>query len=257
MINILGELGMRVWLTTNGTLLTDRAIGAIHDKTVFDTVTFSFDAATPELYEKLRKGAKLNQALERIKAFVASLDRTRTTVRINYTAVKDNLCDVIPAIDLWDSLGVDAIGFIASNYRENNKFLETQMHSRNIELFRDTFTEARQYVEMKKPSIKVGISDNFFNPRQTHHNTGENELPWCTICSSPYQNARILWDGKITICFGRFIIGNLKEISLSEAWSGVMATEVRRILDETPSFCATCDYFFYCSLGMTDIETGK
>lgn len=44
--------------------------------------------------------------------------------------------------------------------------------------------------------------------------------PW--ICPFPYQRMTIMWDGSITFCYndnyGKLIVGNVKKMSLKEAW---------------------------------------
>src|SRR4051812_35404163 len=51
--------GMRIDLTTNGTLFTDKLIKAVEGCN-FQNITLSFDGATPQMFERIRRGARFD-----------------------------------------------------------------------------------------------------------------------------------------------------------------------------------------------------
>jgi tungsten cofactor oxidoreducase radical SAM maturase len=86
------ELGVKVTVSTNGTLLDERRAEALVDLRV-DSVTVSLDGADPDTYADVRRGAELRTVLENIEI----LNRVKATqgtsfprVAIEFVALKRN-----------------------------------------------------------------------------------------------------------------------------------------------------------------------
>lgn len=110
----LTALGLKIDLTTNGTLFTPELISEIRDCD-FRVVTISFDGARRETYERVRRRADYHKALERILAFKTAVQAVNPNVlfQINYTILQSNIDEIVEAVDLWETHGFDHIGFIS------------------------------------------------------------------------------------------------------------------------------------------------
>ncbi|CAA7625966.1 hypothetical protein MTBLM5_90103 [Magnetospirillum sp. LM-5] len=271
LLNVLGELGYQVSLTTNGTLLTDRMLDGIADYSVFKSVNLSFDAATPDLYEYLRVGAKFQPTLERIKAFIARLDRSRTAIHANYTMLRANLCDINAAVDMWDDIGVDGLVLMVSSDRQNNTFLHDQMLASDPESFYQATESAAQHLIDSQRRIQLSGS-LMMTPRfaerfgHLYHNrimysALPDPLPPVTPpdphpgrCAAPMTEVRIRWNGHVYLCNNHFLVGNLLEQTLEEIWTGPRAKFTRDLVAANGDHCLHCNYFHYCLSSRTDLD---
>jgi radical SAM protein with 4Fe4S-binding SPASM domain len=273
MINILTELGLRIGLTTNGTLLTDHKLAPITDYSAFQSVVFSFDAASPALYEHLRRGAKFAPTLERIKGFIARLDRTRTSIWVNYTMLLANLHEIRAAIDLWEDVGVDGVSLLISSDRQNNTFLQSNMYSVAPERFQAAVTDAADHFIASRcrmtlssalmPTADIGLTNGAFldggtlfsgHPQPRFRATPEPPDPFPGQCRSPLREVRIRWNGNVYLCSNRFLIGNIRKQPLAEIWHDKLARLTRTLVGESNRYCLDCCYFHYCLSGRTDLD---
>lgn len=269
-VNLLNDFGMRIALTTNGTLLTSRKISAIRNPAVFENVTLSFDAATPALYEYLRKGAKFVPTLERIRNFISILDRSRTRVWVNYVLLRANLGDLERAIDLWEEMGVDGLSLIASSDRPDNLFLQDQMYQTNQPQFETAVARAAEHLVRAKgrmalispllntPEIKARAGALLQNGAlvsghpEPRYLQPPQAIP--TRCVAPSREVRVRWNGSVILCHNKFPIGNLNNESLASLWAGRRARHVRDMLRADPRHCQGCQYFHYCLTMKTDVD---
>lgn len=91
-------------VVTNGTLLTERAIGKILDSGI-TTLTFSIDGGTRELYEEIRAGARLDHVLANIALFRRMRDERGARfprLQINHVLMERNVEHVEEFLALLD-----------------------------------------------------------------------------------------------------------------------------------------------------------
>jgi len=105
--------GLDVFLITNGQLLTPYRWSEFPRlPEMIGVLAVSVDAARAETYEKLRRPGKWNVLMRNLD-FIAEMKRTNQIRHfgMNFVVQKDNFREMLPFIDLADSLGADRIWF--------------------------------------------------------------------------------------------------------------------------------------------------
>jgi len=112
MIRYAKDKGCKVTMVTNAVLLT-REVSIRILKTSLDNIFFSFDGCTPEIYEKIRVGAKFNQVKSQIETFLKLRSEMNTTgpiVVIEIISMKETEKNIPDFIKYWQRKSVDRIG---------------------------------------------------------------------------------------------------------------------------------------------------
>lgn len=276
----LSDRGMKIDLTSNGTLFTDQVNEEI-SRCRICRVTISFDGARKETYEKIRRRASYDQAVHRIISFKDAVraHNPNAYFAINYTVLKDNLAEMADAVEFWEGHGFNHIGFIAMVVRSDTDYLNDQSVVGLMDDFRrqiDKIAEliiSRRYVITSSNSLGI-VSDLQLkdgsgvpciyseNPKsvtpvgprtvfQRGYFPGMNGVE----CRSPFKAVRLSYDGTLLIC-SKFPIGNIHENRpFLDIWYGAQATRFRDGLRRSPDACYSCGYFRFCiNAGKIDYE---
>ena len=117
--------GMNVALSTNGVLLTDEKISMLLEAQP-DVITISFDGATKETYEKIRRGGNFEKVKENIIKLVNERNRrkSKTKITITYTVVEDNFNEIDLFEKSWINI-VDEINFWEADERRGKPLIAT------------------------------------------------------------------------------------------------------------------------------------
>ena len=268
-INRVSDYGMKIEMTTNGSLLTNKLISQIKGCN-FRYVTFSFDGIHKESYEYIREGANFTQTLDRISNFKQSLSSKDTYFNVNYTMMKRNIDELLDAVDYWDQLSLDQIYLIAMRVRpgggkhakETLKNIMKHLKMRLDEAALDVIENNRQItlassafitsdLAIKYPSNilhHIVKSDNpkaraMLNPRAYFQNGHYPGMP--VNCRSPFKFIRIDYNGDVFLC-QRFKIGNIAESSLIDIWNSEKANKTRALVHRSPGPCNNCDHYELC-----------
>ena len=95
--------GLKVMFNSNGSLLTGEKINALLD-TSLDSISFSFDAATKEAYEKTRVGGDFNRTKNNILELIRERNRRglkKPFVIIYFVAQNDNFQEISKFKSFW------------------------------------------------------------------------------------------------------------------------------------------------------------
>ena len=105
----LARYGVLLDLTTNGTLLVPKRIDWI--RPIARDIKISFDGATRETFERLRRGARFEAVCENVRNLVAALkDSSRSpTISLQMTLMKSNYRELPALVRLGAELGVHRI----------------------------------------------------------------------------------------------------------------------------------------------------
>ena len=118
MISYARRAGVRVELSTNGTFLDEESGRRLIESGV-DNLILAFDGATPESYEKYRKGASFKKVKSNIEAFLSLKRRTKARLRVilQMVILRDNQHEIGLFRKLWKRPGVDALRFKQDNLK--------------------------------------------------------------------------------------------------------------------------------------------
>ena len=208
MIKYCRDHGIYSQLHTNATLLTeDKAYEIIASG--LNYISFSFDGFDKTSYESIRIGAKFEQTLGNIMAFLKMKDRLKSKTPYS-------VCEIIE---------------FEQNKINQYMYLKNELLSRKLDKF-----------IIKKPHNWAGAyatkSDNKVSYRKRHSYHS---------CTFPWYALVILWDGTVVICpqdfFGENRVGNVKHTSLKEIWNDPSMIEYRKKMKEKKyQEIKTCEY---------------
>ena len=267
----LSDRGLKIDLTTNGTMFTPEAVAALADAD-FRRVTISFDGISKAAYETVRRRADHKAALDGILRFKKAVKAYNPSCRfiVNYTVLRTNIAEMAEAVDFWESQDFDHIGFIGMVQRDENALLAAESIQGEMDAFRDQID--RIGANMACAGMRISTSNSFgIGPREpvaglrvlggvllTDRSDAwwpENPRPLFQArqfpgmpvpCSSPFKALRLSYDGSLSLCM-QFRIGNIYEApNLLDIWYGAKAKQIREALPHRPAVCHACDYFRLC-----------
>lgn len=214
-------------------------------------IQISLDTINPSVCSSLLR-VQGEQYVNRVKNTLQLIDKTDIEVQINSVITCKN-SDIDNMNSLVDFLArhscVKQITFTPAGYSIYNRpysaFAPSDKHVKALT------KELDEVVRFKYPWIKFSISSGEIHP---HMHRSEERFSNRTFCTANTRNAVILPDGRMTICEElyenpTFIIGDLKQESLLEAWNSEKALELfyykqERISQNSP--CSHCHNYTEC-----------
>lgn len=271
----LSDRGMKMDLTTNGTLFTpenSKALAGLN----FKNVTVSFDGARPETYEYIREGGNYRRTLDRIDGYLSQLpsgDR-RPYLAINNTLMRRNMTEVSEAVDLWERRGFDHMGCIVMVLRDGNAKLRAESPEAILAEVNEHMLRGARRVLEGPLRITLSSSSDIFSRRPASLVSDHPDcvvggvvksshpgarLPWNprpsfqrgtwpgmhVDCRSPFTFARINYNGDVILCY-MFKVGNIYERPFLDIWYGKEAQRIREGVLASPNICYGCDYYRFC-----------
>ncbi|MEA5471188.1 radical SAM protein [Spirulina sp. 06S082] len=271
LIGRLNEQNARISFVTNAFNLSLDKLDNLYDSKL-SVVHFSFDGASKEKYEYIRQRSRYENVVSNIKKFIERFKNSGTTFIVNFTVCQYNMDEIIPAIDLWESLGVDILGLIGMVSREKHEFFVENTLLPVRDEFEKALETAADYVvknDLKislsspyysKPEIREKYANHFVEPSlitsnknidsiettslYSRHGYGESPIPH-KDCRSPFTIARIDYDANVYIC-QLIKVGNLYENTFNDLWNAEERNRTISKLIENPKQCDSCDYFKFC-----------
>jgi len=185
MIKYAKEKGLYTRLNTNATLLNEERSHQILDSGL-DFLSFSFDGYEKKIYEDIRIGANFDKTLNNILAFLSmKKELARSAPYTTFTI-----------IEFSDYSSDEIKGKIKKNFMK-------RFNSLPLERF-----------VVRKPHNWAGGYD----VKKSTSNKGPIR------CTFPWYSLTIFWDGSVLPCpqdfYGKLVLGNVKDSSLSEIWNG-------------------------------------
>jgi len=261
------ELGTRVELITNGTLLT-KELSQQLARTAIDVIWVSLDGATPESYADIRLGAELSRVIENlgylyeairaegsiVRGPCGALPIFRTDLGIEFVAMKRNIADLPAVLALGKKF--DARRFIITNVLPYTKEMSEQALYHYIQRM------GNSYPQLSLPRMQdTDISEEMIARETAAMNvtrTGceEHSRNRCPFIES--GAGAVSWDGNLSPCLPlmhshtsylacyqrysrRYVVGNVMEKTLRELWYDTEHIEFRKRVqsfDFAP--CTTC-----------------
>ncbi|MCL4528897.1 MAG: radical SAM protein [Chloroflexi bacterium] len=261
------QLGVKVELITNGTILTEKIARQLIDSGL-DVLWVSIDGASPETYADVRIGAELPSILKNMRRFAKMRKASHyptPEIGIAFVAMKRNIADLPKVIQLVKS--VKAQYFSVSNVQPATEdmqadrlYLQT-MH--NIAYLQAPHLPRLSLPKMDFNELTTDALFQTFNSQLNISFAGNN---WggandtCNFVESGTMS--IAWNGDVSPCWPlmhthtsylhgkpriskKHVIGNIVERSLVDLWLAPDYVAYRERLHNfvfAPcSFCGGCD----------------
>jgi len=217
---------------SNASVMIPAKIEKIFQKP-FKTFTLSVDAATPEVYHKMRPGLNFNETQHNIENFVRYLRMSDTpfwkVIYFQFIVTEINQGDIYAFVDKW---------------------------TKELEDIPNVFLSLKQICPWPVTPKTNGVNCLWPGPlliQKIDHPKvvyGEFEKPrtFSKDCDLPFAWLQILSDGSYSICCmnteDEYHLGNAYEMSLEEVWNSDKMLEYRRLFKEGRRkeipFCSTC-----------------
>lgn len=267
--NGVSDIGMKLELTTNGSLLTKKLVSEIKDAN-FKYVTLSFDGSTKETFEYIREGSNFERTVGNIENFRESLRPHGTYFNVNHTTMQRNLDEIPDTVRFWDDRDIDQIFFIGMRVRPVDGKHQAEGIADDVDRVIERLEEAADLVINERR--RITLASPFFlqstinetHPGALHHHVVKSKHPDVRIalnprsyyqngsypgmaveCRSPFKFARIDYNGDVFLC-QKFNIGNILEQEFTDIWYGEKADKVRELVLAGGSVCQACDHYRLC-----------
>lgn len=230
----------RLALTTNGTLLKPDLARKIID-TGINTITFSIDGASKEVYEKHRVGAKFDSLIENIDWAVKygrRQQRDDLWFCANFIMMEDTVLQIVDFVRMCGRLGMDAIYFFHGRTYPDGHLVQFDQQS---------------FMEQKAKAFEMakgcGIQIKFANTDYSAQNA-------CSFMHGVY-----LWlNGDVMPChhmeppgcWNATSFGNICDEPLVEIWNKPEYVAFRRTVlnGVSPQVCAGCSFIDSVTSGL-------
>lgn len=250
-----------VYVYTNGTLLEHRGEGLL--RAGIDWIFVSVDGACEQTNDTIRGQGTFEKAINGLKQQLATRGMAPTKFGIAYTVTRYNYLELVTAVKLFDSLGVDAF-FVnyPTFYKESEgataawkfaritgKSFTCWEHFVRDDLFAD-IDENRlaaaydEIISLKRDIRLVFHGLGYSNlERARYFGPQWQETVKCQQCHCLWNETTILPNGDVVACsvFSDTVVGNIRHSSLLEVWEGEkyskMRTEMGRRLTD---ICYRC-----------------
>ena len=251
--------GTRIYISTNGVLLTDRWIDKLlaYGKCL---VNVSLNAATPETYARLTQSNHFHRVVDNVRHLMRAKGERGASdlvVTLSFVAIKPNVHELPGFIELSDELGIRYVVLQDLNILEESHlqlflgeeeqkarqaFLSAADLARTRGIYLDSFTHYPVTYFMRDRSEPVPIE----LPRDCLSVWEQDDAPFYPQpgeCYEPWMTFLLSQNGAVTTCCrAREVMGNLREQSFEEIWNGEVYRAYRRTINtfRPPEACTTC-----------------
>ena len=222
MVEYAKRKGLRVEIVSNFTTVNPKILAKFVEAQL-DSLCVSLDAASPEIFERIRVGAKFDEVIGNVKSFLKirkDMNSVKPRVFFNSTINEDNVKEIPAIVELAKSVGVDGVNF------------------------------ANQIV-----SNKEGYEHPLFTTLSFEKSHGKTEV-WThgKVNNCPaMRRCYITSDGKVMPCnflmelisreeYPRFQFGDITQSSFRSIWFSKRYRQFRvgKALGFHPYFCSSC-----------------
>jgi MoaA/NifB/PqqE/SkfB family radical SAM enzyme len=244
------ELGMRVTLTTNGTLVNKEKAKALIEAGLRG-VNVSIDSPIRKVHEQVRGvEGSFKLTTKAVSLFSKYSHKGKLTVRINTVISRENYLSLATLPDIAHELGADGINLIPV---DDHCGEHLSMRKKDIALFN---TEIAPQIEARARALNINIADEDAFP----FGKDESEIRLGRAgryafgyygkhpCYAPWTHSLIDFNGLIYVCCMTreqiSPLGDLRKQSFKEIWEGAAYQSARQKM-HPPSLkpCQRCDDF--------------
>lgn len=261
------QLGGRVELITNGTLLTEARSRALIAAGL-DLLWVSIDGATPESYADVRLGAELPGVIANLSLFRKlrrGAHHPKPEIGIAFVAMKRNIAELPQVLQLGLQLG--ARHFMVSNVQPTTADLQDEaLYTRSMHDLAYLPSATVPRLSLPKMDLDEITRAALFQAFNSGYNVSYVGANWgnsndvCTYIESGSMS--VAWNGDVSPCWPllhthtsylhgkprrsvRHIIGNVRERSLLDLWLDEAYVAYRRRVQSFAfppcTFCGGCD----------------
>ncbi|MGP9813728.1 radical SAM protein [Rhodopseudomonas sp. NSM] len=259
--------GAKIEFNTNGLTFNAKNIERLLKYNV-DHISVSFDAATPEIYAKIR-GGDFDRLVSNMRSLVEQRKQNGNPIRVlfNMTVNKTNAVDAPKLVRLAHDIGVDGVelyhlnsgqGFNWTvvknghpfNYREN-------LPEHNQELIRRCIEQARATAD--KLGLYLFVDPRFQVTLYGRADEASSAMPEYRECRAPWHWLAMEVSGKVKpCCMATKPLANPHDASAMEIWNGPEMQRLRKNIksNSLDPICigASCRYVMKSTMAHTEAD---
>ncbi len=243
------QLGLRMVMATNGTLLTDAVVSRMKECGI-KRVSISIDGATPEQHDAFRK---VHGAFRDAMAGIEILKRHGMPVQINTTITRHNVADIDKIMELAVSLGAVAHHLFLLVPTGRAKDLKDQeVEAQEYEEVLNWFYDMRDKVPLH---LKATCAPQYYRIlRQKAHEKGE-AVDFETYgldavtrgCLGGTAFCFISYEGIVQPCgYLELNCGDVSKEPLNQIWNESPIFQQLRDFSNYKGKCGRCEYVKFC-----------
>ncbi|KAK1184381.1 radical SAM protein [Streptomyces sp. NBS 14/10] len=231
---------VRLLLVTNGQI-NRRPVWDIMMR-AHGMVTVSCDAATPELFAKLRAGGTITRLTRTVRSIVEARERysaPRDHVRFNVVSSMDNLDDLVNIIDLAARLEVSTVVI----HPLVAHFADPSHLRHDLDRTERAYADAAERGRREGVVVQLGAAPD--------PSLALPEMVRRPACMHPWSYAYVRYDGSVGFCdhligSDEYALGSLRDSSFEEIWNGEAWQQLRRahLSGDIPDKFAPCRYTY-------------
>lgn len=247
------ELGMKINMTTNGTLITRDGIRRLV-KARPNSISFSLDGPNDRLHDAVRgipgSFRRTCQTIRRIKAYGRRCGRP-PKVRINFVVMKDNFRKLPAMVELAAQLGATELHPMPVDEKgeRRHRLSGGQIRSYNAEVAPRVLELRRAHGFSTHPALvyPFGVTDKEI--KRSKKGMYARGFYKHKPCLAPWNHLFIGWDGETYLCCmtNRRMdsLGNVGQSSVAEVFNGEAMRRVRAdfMAGQAMKACHRCDMY--------------
>ena len=258
------EAGCPVELITNGTMLDEATLRTLV-RIGLDRLWVSIDGATPQSYADVRLGDALPQVLESLARLRELRNATATSLPrlgIAFVAMKRNIADLPEVIRLGQRLGADRYS-VSNVLAHTPEMREQVLYARSIDAEEVEPSPWAPEVSLPRMDVDELTAERLARMtagRRGHSLPGRAGSGGANTCPFVEKGSMsVRWDGAVSPCLPllhshrsyldfrprtshAFLVGNVNERSLADAWSDPAYLALReRLLAFNFAPCTICN----------------
>jgi MoaA/NifB/PqqE/SkfB family radical SAM enzyme len=250
MVDYAAARGIRVTTNSNLTLLNRRraercAAGGL------DTLFVSIDAATPEVYERIRVRSHFARVVRNLEGLLAARgERPTPHLRLVTVVMRQNLHELPALVRLAHRWGMEGMSVqhlchdfgessLPAHYRPMREFVDEQTL-----LGEDPTRVAESFAAARATAADLGLELRLPRTTPREHPPG---TPGPKRCDWPWRGAYLSYEGLAMPCCmvatpDRANLGNVAQDGAAIVWNGDAYQEFRARLDsdDPPEVCRSC-----------------
>ncbi|MCB4792883.1 MAG: radical SAM protein [Elusimicrobia bacterium] len=235
-------------ITTNGLLMDKKTVSKLIENNV--KLTISIDGATKEVYEEIRKGARFELLIQKLKMVNELINRINPEYKLtlNLVVVKSNYHQIEAFAEFAREYNFNAINFmVIYENRNNQNIFNFNRDDKVLSCVSKSLDNARENCKkygiifntnITQDLLETKLSENQENIRN-HENINNEpcqepkiDIPdKVKICQAPWKTLNIDVTGEASpnaSCFCKNVLGNLNTQSLEEIWNGEPMVNYRK-----------------------------
>lgn len=230
LLGILSDRGIRSWLTTNGTLLTEEIVHRWEGYGVSEAHV-SIDASTEETYKRIRTGGKFEDALQGMEL----LGRSKIPMFLNFVMYEQNLHELREALVAAKKAGCTGINALVPVFDHGSDLEGSLTRAENSEENQYHLQESYSYALAQKliwiggkPSLEPSFRRCNF-PFALPYITLEGNI--CGCCHTPGGERTEWYLGVPCAVHNKdYIMGNIFNEPFRDIWLGETYNWLRQVI---------------------------